>query len=355
MDFRNFITAKSVAANYTEASSVKEPFLGESFFPAAKKNGMNLSWVKGKGGVPVTLAPSALDAKATFRTIGEVARLEGDMPFFREGFLISEKDRQELLRVKDENDPYLEALISNVYNFTRNLIDGASTAAERLRMALLFPVDGEMKIAIKANGVAYDYNYDASGDWKSSNYSALTTTALWSASTTADPIKDFITMADKAAEVSGTSTRYAIMSSDTFNKMIACDAVKNRFITSTGVKAAYLTPTEAIASIEASTGIRPIVYKKKFKDESGNVKSFIPDGYVSFIPDGELGKTWYGTTPEEADLRNDSSADVEIVNTGVAITRIVHPHPVNTEILASQIVLPSFERMDEVVTLKVTA
>ena len=47
--------------------------------------------------------------------------------------------------------------------------------------------------------------------------------------------------------------------------------------------------------------------------------------------------------------------EVSIVNTGVAITRIIKEHPVNTEILASEIVLPSYERMNEVVTLKVTA
>lgn len=354
MDFTNIVTSKAVAANYTEAGNAT-PILGESFFPAAKKNGMNLSWFKGHGGLPVSLKPSAFDAKATFRGIDGITRIEEDMPFFREAFLISEKDRQEFLRVKDANDPYLEALLSRVFDFTRNLINGANTAAERLRMQLLFPVNGEVKISAKANGVVYDYNYDAQGEWKKTNYSALTTTALWTAAATADPIKDFVTMADKAASVSGTSIRYAIMSSATFNNMIACEAVKNRFITATSVKAAYLTPSEAANAIEASTGIRPIVYKSKFKDESGNVKSYVPDGYVSFIPEGELGKTWYGTTPEEADLMNNASADVEIVNTGVAVTRIVHPHPVNTEIIASQIVLPSYERMDEVVTLKVTA
>ena len=26
------------------------------------------------------------------------------------------------------------------------------------------------------------------------------------------------------------------------------------------------------------------------------------DGYVAMIPAGDLGGTWYGTTPEEADL-----------------------------------------------------
>ena len=44
---------------------------------------------------------------------------------------------------------------------------------------------------------------------------------------------------------------------------------------------------------------------------------------------------------------------MELVNTGVAITRIIEEHPVNTNIFASEIVLPSYERMDEVAVIKV--
>ena len=37
-------------------------------------------------------------------------------------------------------------------------------------MQLLFPQDGNAGIAIKANGVAYVYNYDPQGSWKARNY-----------------------------------------------------------------------------------------------------------------------------------------------------------------------------------------
>lgn len=70
-------------------------------------------------------------------------------------------------------------------------------------------------------------------------------------------------------------------------------------------------------------------------------------------PNVVLKSVSYGTTPEEADLRGASSAEVSIVNTGVAITRILQEHPVNINTFASEIVLPSFERMDEVAVLNV--
>jgi hypothetical protein len=44
---------------------------------------------------------------------------------------------------------------------------------------------------------------------------------------------------------------------------------------------------------------------------------------------------------------------VQIVDTGVALTQIVDAHPVNVNTFASEIVLPSYERMDEVALLKV--
>ena len=102
-------------------------------------------------------------------------------------------------------------------------------------------------------------------------------------------------------------------------------------------------------------GVDFVVYDKMFKDENGVSKSFVPDGYVCLIPDGNLGYTWYGTTPEEADLMGSGKAEVSIVNTGVAVTRIIKEHPVNINTIASEIVLPSFERMDEIAVLKVIA
>ena len=90
-----------------------------------------------------------------------------------------------------------------------------------------------------------------------------------------------------------------------------------------------------------------------YVDESGNTHKFVPDNYVAVIPDGALGNTWRGTTPEEADLMGKGIAQVQIVETGIAVTQIVDPHPVNLNTFASEIVLPSYERMDDVALLKV--
>ena len=70
------------------------------------------------------------------------------------------------------------------------------------------------------------------------------------------------------------------------------------------------------------------------------------------LPDGALGNTWYGTTPEERTLAGNGEADVSIVNTGVAIAVTTTNDPVHTKTTASEITLPSYERMDETFVIK---
>lgn len=354
MDIRELFTPAAIAANWEEVYSNQIPYIGTALFPARKKAGLDLSWIRGSKGLPVSLMPSAFDAKATFRDRPGLSKTETEMPFFREGFKIKEKDRQELLRVQESNDPYLNAVLANIYDDARNLIEGANVVPERMRMALLFADGGDVQIVFKANGVDYSYNYDPNGDWKANNYFALSGTSLWSAAATANPFADIKTARDAVRAKTGNAPTIALMNSTTFNLLGATQAVKDRFLTTIGKTIGFIADADVNAVMQDVSGVTPVVYDKQYKDESGVTQSFVPDGYVALVPDGALGSTWYGTTPEEADLRGgNTNAQVAIVNTGVAITQIIDPHPVNINTFASEIVLPSYERMDEVALLKV--
>lgn len=353
LNLREVFTPAAVAANWTEAASNQIPYLGATLFPARKKAGLDLSWLKGSRGLPISLMPTAFDAKATFRDRIGFDKLETEMPFFREGFKIKERDRQEMLRVQESTDPYAAEVIARVFDDARELIDGANVVPERMIMQLLFPENGDVGIAIKANGMDYTYKYDTDGSWKTSNYTALSGNDLWTAPATADPFAAFKTAKDAIRAKTGSELTTAIMNSYTFNLMAKTDAVKNRYLTTNGLSLGYLTDAEVKAVVEATAGVRIAIYDKQYRDESKVAHKFVPDGYVCLIPDGNLGSTWYGTTPEEADLQGSSSAEVSIINTGVAITREIQNHPVNINTFASEIVLPSYERMDEVAVLKV--
>ena len=355
MNLRDFFTAAAIAANWTEASAGQTPYLGAGLFPARKKAGLDLTWLKGSKGLPVSLAPSPFDAKAPLRSRIGFEKLEAEMPFFREGFRLTERDRQELLRSADASDPYARAMIEHIFDDVYELIDAANVVPERMICQLLFPADGNVGISIQANGVDYTYNYDAEGTWKENNFMALTGNQLWSAATTADPFANFKTAMDAARVRTGTELTTAVMNTNTFNLMAKTNALKERFLSASGAARAFLSDDEVRAVVKNTSRLQIALYDRMYRDEDRTAHAFVPDGYVCLIPDGALGATWYGTTPEEADLAASGSADVAIVHTGVAISRVVEEHPVNINTFASEIVLPSYERMDEVVVMKVCA
>lgn len=355
MNLRDFFTAGAIAANWTEAAAGLSPYLGAGLFPARKKAGLDLTWLKGSRGLPVSLMPSAFDAKAALRDKICLEKLETEMPFFREGFKLKERDRQELLRAADADDPYARALIEHIFDDVYELIAAANVVPERMICQLLFPENGNAAVSIRANGVDYSYNYDPDGKWKAANFQALDSSAQWSNAAAADPFRDLKNAADTVRVRSGSELTTAIMNTSTFNLLAKTNAVKDRFWSSTGTSRGFLSDDDVKAVVKSTSRLQIALYDRMYRDENLVAHAFVPDGYVCLIPDGTLGCTWYGTTPEEADLAASNNADVAIVNTGVAISRIVENHPVNINTFASEIVLPSYERMDEVAVLKVTA
>lgn len=353
MNFNDLFTARLIAANYLEAQGASEPYLGEAFFPRVKKAGLDLAFIKANGGLPVSLMPSAFDAQATYRDRVPVEVLRTEMPFFREGMKIKERDRQELLRVRDLDDPYANEVFGRIFDDSRNLIDGANVVPERMRMQLLFPVNGNLGITINANGVAYVYNYDPDGTWKANNYFVLSGTSLWSATATADPFTDIQTAKRAIRRQTGAEGVYALMSANTFNALAKTNAVLSRVRNMSNAAVSFVSDGEIRGAFRDAVDVELVVYDRMYKNEAGDDRFFVPDGYVTIVPEGALGSTYFGTTPEEADLQGEAGVDVEIVDTGIAITVEKKHHPVQVNTFASEIVLPSFERADSVATIKV--
>lgn len=73
------------------------------------------------------------------------------------------------------------------------------------------------------------------------------------------------------------------------------------------------------------------------------------------FPSGQLGNTWFGTTPEESDLMSGASSNVTITDTGVAVTTMKKEDPVQVETKVTQICLPDFPTADQVYIVDVIA
>lgn len=360
MKLTDVFNADAIALNYTNAASNTIPYFGAGLFPAQKKAGLDLKWLKGHNGLPVALAPSAFDAKSKFRDRVGISVNETQMAFFRESMLVKEADEQEIMRVQDANDPYATQILTNIFNDTQTLVDGANVVPERMIMQLLAPIGGTMGIDINANGVDYTYNYDPDGSWKAKHYAKIETEAdKWTAAATCDPLKNLEDALDAQEQETGNRPAVLLMSKNTFNLIKNSEKVRTNVAASTALINAgvasdlHYTNARVQAFVESELGVTIVIYNKKFKDETGTAKNFYPDNMVAMLPSGTLGTTWYGVTPEERTLAQKAGASVSIVNTGVSVSVTITEDPVNTKTTVSQIVLPSFERMDEVYCIEV--
>jgi hypothetical protein len=117
---------------------------------------------------------------------------------------------------------------------------------------------------------------------------------------------------------------------------------------------ADLSDADLSSYLSRKTGITFTVNEKFYLGDDGAQHPFVEADKVIFLPAGTLGYTYFGTTPEEADLQAGyTEAQVSIVSTGVAVTTKVDAGPpVNSLTWVSEIVLPSFENIDSVFVLK---
>ena len=178
---------------------------------------------------------------------------------------------------------------------------------------------------------------------------------MWSDTANSDPITDVMNAQDAVEANTGSRPTILIVSKQTMNYLKQNVKVRQYTLAQNVTANIIMTDARVRETFSTELGISIIVYSKQYKDENGVVKKFYPDGMATLIPDGALGNTWFGMTPEERTLIGRPEADVAIVDGGVAVSVTVTEDPVQTKTTVSEICLQSFERMDETYTLKVGA
>nr|DAZ75901.1 MAG TPA: Major capsid protein [Caudoviricetes sp.] len=337
----DLVTAADVVAYWTEKNQNAQPLLGATLFPVKKRLGTKLEWVKGANNQPVALRPSSFDAKAIRRDRKGIEKVSTEMPFFKESMYVDEKMRQDLNNmIANNNQAVADQILINIYDDESSLIDSSEIALERMRMELL--TTGQ--IVISGNGQSYTYNYGLDTATQK-----VTVIKAWS-DPTADIIGDIIDIVEKAKARGITITR-AVCNSTTAKYFRTNTAIKNAvYVFANGT--VPVTTARAIEYIKNETGVTFYAYDNVYVDEAGTTHKYVSDNTVTFLPDGDLGFTNLGTTPEESDLMNSvNTADVSIVNQGVAVTTSKIVDPVNVETKVSMIGLPSFEMADKIVIL----
>lgn len=338
-------TSKAIAAYWKVMANQRAPYFGESKFPAKKKLGLDLSWIKGARKAPVQLSLSAFDAKAIPLNRGTVDKMSTDMPFFKNSMNIDEKQRQELNKVigNENNKALVDILVNDIFNDKMHLLEYAALTREVMRMQVL--TTGALTLA--SNGQNYSYDFGVP------NANKVTPTVAWDVAATADPIADITAWLDQIENATGVRPTEGVMNSVTLSWLTKCAALKNAIYVLGEGKA---TPTKAkvLEFIQNETQVKFYIDSKTY-DDNGTSTKFIADGTVVLFPETPLGNTWFGTTPEESDLMSGEATDaqVSIVDTGVAITTTKQTDPVNVMTKVSMICLPSFEMAEQVIIASV--
>lgn len=355
-------TARAIgtAWNTYEQSLGLPPYLGRSFFGTQKRQGLRLEWIKGSKGLPVALKASNFDAQAPLRDAIGFKTIENTMPFFRESYMVTEQEEQDYMTYMDSSNPAMaRQVLAEIMKKPLDLIQGADVVPERMIWSLLAPADGVPRIPVVVDGGStyyVDYTADSGSAYKAKNYSKITSaTAKWTVPASATPIQDLAKMQEDYEENYGGKLTTFCMNQKTWKLLVNAEDTKKQVAGVLAYNAGMIVKDSAVKEyLLANYGITVLVYNKKFVDESGNTKTFIPDYIVTAKTDGLLGNVWYGTTPEERS-GNLATGELSIVNTGVSVYTYGTNHPVNTHCVVSEIVLPSYEGMDNVAILNVSA
>lgn len=348
----DYVKSEEIAAYINQQAENQIPYFGETIFPPRKQIGTDISWLTGSDGLPIAIQPSNYDAKATLRERTGFGKMETEMAFFREAMRIGEKDRQEMNKLLNHpNSQIALPLIKNIFDDVKKLSDGVEAQAELMRMELL--QGGTITVTGVNNGAQYKYDYnmqniiDASKTWDLAD---------------SNPITDILAVQDQIEDATGVRPTRLVMNRNTFLKMINNSTLRGLMLpnwTAAQVAKALITESQVKEFIESTTECRIFVYSKKVatlgKDGlAGATVSLVKDNKVIFLPEGTVGHTWYGTTPEESDLMSGSTdASVSLVSNGTAITTYKEKHPVNVLTIVSSVMIPSFEGINNCAVLNV--
>lgn len=342
MSIYDLIISEEIVAYWELLTQDREPYMGEELWPDDKKLGLDLKWLKGSNGLPIVLKASAFDVAAIPRPRIGFERLSAEMPFFKESKYIDEELRQELNKIiESNNQAYIDAVVNRIFNDEMELLEGAAAQRERMRMMAL--TTGT--IVMEGNGQVYEYDYGMPDEHK------VTVTKSWS-DPTAPILEDIRTGKQKILDDTGVTVERAVCSSKVFGYFRINNEIKASINTLTD-GAGYISDARIKQFFLDELELTIVTNDKRYKDETGTAQRYIPDDVFTMFPAGQLGNTWFGTTPEESDLMSSSVANVTITDTGVAVTTVKKADPVNVETKVTMICLPDFPTADQVYIIDV--
>lgn len=342
-NLRDYINSKNIALYIKELPA--EQTIDKALFPDKKVSGTKLEMAKGAKKKPIALRMSTFDANTKMRALSADLTVKStEIPFFKEGMGIDETTRRDLQNaIGANNENFVNALLGEVFENYSNLIDGANIIAKKMRSSVI--QNGLLNFTSKDGDIVVDYGVP------SNHREVLTGVDKWT-NPDADIIGDIQAMQKAITNDQYAKPKILLLTENTFdgtflvNKAIT-DHIKNSNLNTSLIlsQANYIQFVKEVLQLTV-VFLEDATY---IPSEGADPVQYYTDGKVTLMSGTTLGKTVYGTTPEEFDKQSGTSKlDTYMVDKGIAVTTMVKEDPVTVDTKVSVMPIVSFDRADEV-------
>lgn len=266
LPLREAFTARALGVlwNDYKAKLGTGPYSGRMKFGTVKQDSLDLKFIKGKNGLPVSLKASNFDAQAPLRDVGGFSDIQNEMPFYRESYMVTEKEEQEYANYQSaENSNMANQVLQEIAKKPFSLIQGALVVPERQIWELLAPEDGVPKVTVNIEGKKYvvEYTTDSGAAHKKDHFVEISGDEdKWNASATATPLDDLIQARRDFAKKTGYSLTRFSMNTETFEMILKAEDTKKQVLGITAYNGGIRVRQADVLSYLREYGIEIEVY-----------------------------------------------------------------------------------------------
>ena len=322
------------------------PKLGDLLFPNKTVTELKVKNITGADGAPVVAKIHSWNAEAEIGSRDSFSEQELALTFIKKKIPLKEDELMAITNPRTTEE--LDFLIKNVFNDAKRMKDSVLAKIEAMKMEAA----AKGVITITENGITGTIDYKVPSDQK----------IVLAGSTPAD-----MPWSNAAADILGQLRTYTEL-------MLGKGVKITRALTTSGVISAMLTNTGIKTAINGSANADKMitladlnlvlekaelpqfarydeVYREQNPDGSYTMKKYFPEGYVSLLPDGELGEGNLGPTPEGRKLIKDGKIS-KMDDVTIYIYESSND-PIETMTKGSASFIPTFPRANEIVSIKV--
>lgn len=278
----------------------------------------------------------AFDTPAKAGKRAGVRYIEGSLgPISRQMPLGEEEMLRQRVMDSGDNDPLIQAIYDDAEKMTR-------AVKGRIELACGDLIDdGVVTIAENGLSITADFN-------RLPSMSKVAGTVH--SNNAADVITDLLGWTEDYIDVYGEEPDHIIVPKNLLGTWKLNPEVRD-YAASNGTTPQRVS-NSTLSSIFENEGIPPVkTYDVKVR-RNGSAQRVLPAEKIFFMPEGEIGKTHYGTTAEAVKLRGQGKIKREDVG-GLVCVILEEDHPVQTSTLATALAVPSLGRDDFIMDVEV--